>query len=146
LKPRKRKSGKNEREKPRKEKGEDMKNILIGLALLMTIGCAGINTGVATNVATDAAFVMAMQNNPAYKIPVVAGLQAVKVFLAGDVTYDALITEISKQFAGQYAYIGVILSGYIETDKPVSTSAISLLDSYKAAVVAKIDRLILLAG
>lgn len=123
-----------------------MEKIIIAVLLLAAVGCTGINSNVATNIATDTAFVMALQNNPTYKTPVVAALNAVKVFLAGAVTYDQLLAEISRQFPGKYSYIGIVLAGYIETDKPVATSAFNMLDSYKLAVATKIDRLILLAG
>jgi len=120
--------------------------VLMILVSVMVAGCTGINSGVAVSVATDTAFVAALQNNPSLKPAVVSGLQGVKVFLTGRVTYDELIMQVSKQFSGQYAYAGIILTGYIETDKPVSTSVLPMLDSYKAAVVAKIDRLLLLSG
>lgn len=124
-----------------------MKKLLMVLVLVSGIsGCTGINSSVAVSVATDTAFVMALQANPTYRVPVIAALQSVKGILATEITYDQLTVEITKLFPAQYAPIGIILQGYIETDKPVSTSMITMLDSYKAAVVVKIDRLLLLAG
>ena len=116
------------------------------IMILLVTGCTGINSSTATNIATDVAFSMVLQNNPAYKVPVVAGITAVKTFLDGQATYEALVSEISKQFPDKYAYIGTIILGYIESDKPVSTSAINLLDSYKTAVVKKLDQLLLLTS
>jgi hypothetical protein len=124
-----------------------MKRILIGLALVVLVsGCSGINSSVAVNAATDTAFVLALQNNPSYKAPVMSALQNVKMFLEGDVTYDLLIAEITKRFDGKYAAIGLILQGYLETDKPVFETYLNLRDDYKKAIIAKIDRFIMLAG
>lgn len=124
-----------------------MKKIIFVILFAMIVsGCTGINTGVATNVATDTAFVMALQTHPEYKPAVIAALTDLKLFLANPVTYDDLIIQINKQFGPKYAYIGIILQGYIEADKPVSTSMITMLDSYKRAVEIKIDRFLLLAG
>ena len=124
-----------------------MKKLLCVLVVVCFVaGCTGINSSVAVTAATDTAFVLALQNNPTYKPAVITALNGVKTFLDGKVTYDGLITEIVKQFPGEYAAIGLILQGYIETDKPVSTSVITMLDSYKVAVSAKIDRFLLLAG
>lgn len=116
------------------------------LVLFLIAGCTGINASVATSVATDVAFVAALQNNPDYKAPVVAALTGVKTVLGGEITYDQLVMEINKRFAGKYAYVGIILLSYIEADTPISTSSINLLGSYKGAVIAKIDRLLLLAS
>lgn len=124
-----------------------MKKLLLGIIMLVfLVGCAGMNASVPVNVATDVAFVMVLQNNPSYKVPVVAGLNAVKTYLSGSVTYDDLILFISKQFGGKYAYVGVILSGYLDTDKPIFETYLPMLETYKVAIIAKIDRLILLAG
>jgi hypothetical protein len=123
-----------------------MKKVVLSLLLMMLMGCAGTNASVPVNVATDVAFVLVLQNNPTYKAPVIAALEATKTFVSGKVTYDDLIAQISKQFGGQYAYVGVILQGYLDTDKPVFETYLPLLDSYKAGIIAKIDRLILLAG
>jgi hypothetical protein len=120
--------------------------LMVGLMLIFTVGCAGMNASVPVNIATDVAFVMVLQNNPSYKAPVIAGLQTIKTYLSGRVTYDDLILFISKQFGGKYAYVGVILSGYLGTDKPIFETYLPMLDSYKVAIIAKIDRLILLAG
>ncbi|MDD5006355.1 MAG: hypothetical protein PHS33_07675 [Candidatus Omnitrophica bacterium] len=114
--------------------------------LVFVTGCTGLNTTVAVNVATDTAFVLALQNNPSYKAPVIDALNKIKTFLNGKVTYDDLILEISKQFPDKYAVIAVVLTGYIETDKPVFETYLSMLDSYKSDVIKKIDRLILLAN
>jgi hypothetical protein len=113
---------------------------------MFMISCTGITNNVPVNVATDTAFVLVLQNNPQYKPEVIAGLEKVKVILNGSLTYDDLILEISKQFPDKYAYIGIILSGYIATDKPIFETWLPMLDSYKEAVIAKIDRFILLAG
>lgn len=120
--------------------------LVVALGLIFVVGCAGINTSVPVNIATDVAFVMVLQNNPSYKVPVIAGLQTVKTYLSDSVTYDDLILFISKQFGGKYVYIGVILADYLNTDKPIFESWLPMLDTYKVAIIAKIDRLILLAG
>jgi hypothetical protein len=124
-----------------------MKKILIGLALVFLVtGCSGINSSVAVNAATDTAFVLALQNNPSYKAPVVKALNDVKAILEGEITYDFLIAEITKRFDGKYAAIGLILRGYLETDKPVFETYLNLRDDYRKAAIAKIDRFIMLAG
>lgn len=113
---------------------------------VLLVGCAGLNVNTATNVATDTAFVLILQNNPDYKAPVAEALRGIKVFLMGEVTYDDLMLEIAKVFPDKYAVVAVVLTGYIETDKPVFETYLPMLDSYKAGIVAKIDRLILLAS
>ena len=124
-----------------------MKRLMIlVVALGLFIGCAGLNTSVAVNVATDTAFVMALQNNPTYKPVVTKALQDVKLFLNGTVTYDDLMLFLAKQFNGKYAYVCVILTGYIDTDKPIFETYLPMLASYKAGIIKKIDRLILLAS
>ncbi len=109
-------------------------------------GCTGINTSTATNIATDTALAAVLQNNPEYKPAVVSALKGVKVFLEGKVTYAELLAEVSRRFDGKYAYVGVIIAGYLDADKPVFESNIALLDSYKEAVSARLDRWILLAS
>lgn len=124
-----------------------MKKILLTVLCLLTlIGCTGLNTNTAINVTTDTAFVLVLQNNPSYKPAVISALTSLKTFLSGDVTYDQLITEITKQLPGQYKVVGTILTAYISADQPVSVTYLSMLDSYKKGIIAKIDRLILLAG
>jgi hypothetical protein len=123
-----------------------MKKLFVGiLMLLMLIGCTGINQNVAVDVATDTAFVLALQNNPQYKPAVVVALTEIKALLNGSLTYDDLLVEITKKLPGKYAVIGVILSGYIATDKPLFETTFPMLDSYKKAVCDKIDRFLLLA-
>lgn len=124
-----------------------MKKLLLGILLLVMVsGCTGLNVNVAANVASDLAFTLVLQNNPTYKPIVSKGLQDIKAFLVGTVTYDDLILQISKVFDGKYAYIGVILSGYIEADTPIFQTYQPLLDSYKAGVIKKLDRFILLVS
>lgn len=124
-----------------------MKKIFLTiLCLVILIGCTGLNTNTAINAATDTAFVLVLQNNPDYKLAVVTALTGIKTFLSGKVTYDQLITEITKQLPGKYAVIATMLTAYISADQPVSTTYLSMLDSYKAGVIKKIDRFILLAG
>lgn len=124
-----------------------MKKIFIGLALMfMVAGCSGINSNALVNATTDTAFILALQNNPSYKAPVVLALQQTKAFLAGDVTYDALILEITNRFGGKYAVFGNLLIGMLAADTPVFETHLTLFDDYKATIVTKIDRLIMLAG
>lgn len=124
-----------------------MKKILISLlAVFMLFGCTGLNTSVAVNVATDTAFVLVLQNNPTYKAPVIAALKEVKAVLTGSITYDTLVIQITKVFGPKYAVIGVVLSGYIAEDKPLFETYLPMLESYKAGILVKIDRFILLAS
>jgi hypothetical protein len=124
-----------------------MKKALIVVAMFFILtGCAGLNVNTAANVATDIAFTQVLLNNPGYKAPVTKGLQEVKTFLQGMVTYTDLITQISKSFGGKYAYIGIVIIGYLDTDKPIFETNLTLFDAYKAGVVKKIDRLLLLAS
>jgi len=124
-----------------------MKKLFIAMMFVVFVfGCTGLNVNTATNVATDTAFVMVLQNNPDYKAPVIDALNKIKTFLSGKVTYDDLMLEIAKVLPDKYAVVAVVLTGYIETDKPIFETYISMLDSYKAGIVTKIDRLILLAS
>jgi hypothetical protein len=124
-----------------------MKKLFVGIVfLMMVVGCAGLNTSTTINASTDVAFALFIQNNPNHKAEVVIALNKIKTFLNGKVTYDDLILEISKQLPDKYAVIAVVLTGYIETDKPVFETYLSMLDSYKVDVVKKIDRLIALAS
>ena len=120
--------------------------LAILLAVFLVTGCAGMNASVPVNVATDTAFVMILQNNPSYKPAVIAGLSSIKVVLAGEITYDDLLLAISKQFGGKIAVVGVILTGYIDTDKPVFETHLTLFGAYKDDLIGKIDRLLLLAS
>lgn len=120
--------------------------VVILLVGILIAGCTGTNANIPVNVATDAAFVLALQNNPTYKVPVVAALESIKTFVSGKVTYDDLILQITKQFGSKYAYIGIILQGYLDTDKPVFETYLPMLDSYKEGIIKKVDRLILLSN
>lgn len=124
-----------------------MKKILVVIMMLMVLsGCSGLNVSTATSVATDIAFTMVLKNNPSYKPVVVNGLNALKTVLNGEVTYDDLITIISKKFAGEYSYVAVLITAYIDTDKPVFSTYLPLFDEYKQGVVDKIDRFLMLAS
>jgi len=127
-----------------------MRKFLIGFLMVLMVsglfGCAGLNVSTATSIATDTAFVLVLQNNPSYKPAVVAALQSVKLVLSKDLTYDDLILEISKAFGGKYAVVGVILTGYLDTDQPIFTSNLTLFQAWKDGAIKKIDRFILLAG
>lgn len=116
------------------------------IMLAMLVGCTGLNTSVAVNVATDTAFVLVLQNNPAYKVPVVIALKQIKAGLTGTITYDELVLLITQAFGPKYAVIGVVLSGYIAEDKPIFETYLPMLESYKAGILTKIDRFILLAS
>jgi len=122
------------------------KLILIVVILGMLFGCTGLKNNVAVNVATDTAFVMVLQNNPTYKPVIAKALQDVKMFLKGIVTYDDLMLFLAKQFDGKYAYVCVIITGYIDTDKPIFETYLPMLESYKIDIIKKIDRLILLSS
>jgi hypothetical protein len=128
--------------------------VLISVLCLFTfIGCASLQTNTdaktAINVTTDVAFIAALQNNPSYKADVVAGLKNLKLFLnVTGCTYDDLLAEVIKQFpqTSKYAIYAVVISYYLDCDKPVSTTLLPMLDNYKAGIEAKIDRLIQLAA
>lgn len=122
------------------------KFVLAALALLTMVGCTGIRENAVVNMATDTAFVMALQNNPEHKPVIIDSLKSMKVFLAEKVTYDDLVAQMSKWFPGRYAYIGIILREYIATDRPMFETYLPMMDSYKRAVAAKIDRLLMLTG
>lgn len=115
------------------------------IMLAMVVGCAGMNASVPVNIASDAAFVLVIQNNPNYKPAVIEGLNKVKTFLSGTVTYDDLLIEIAKVLPGQYSVVAVIIAGYLDTDKPIFETYLPMLDSYKEGVIVKIDRFIFLA-
>jgi hypothetical protein len=123
-----------------------MKKLLLVVLMLMAFGCTGINTNVAVNVASDTAFVLALQNNPSYKPVVIKALTETKALLTGSLTYDDLMVAIATKLPGKYAVVGVILSGYIQQDKPIVQTYLPMLESYKAAIVTKIDRFLLLAN
>ena len=123
-----------------------MKKLLaVVFMLAMVVGCTGMNASVPVNIASDAAFVLVIQNNPNYKSAVIEGLNKVKTFMSGTVTYDDLLIEIAKVLPSQYAVVAVILSGYLDTDKPIFETYLPMLDSYKEGVIIKIDRFIFLA-
>lgn len=123
-----------------------MKGIIIGLILFLFVGCAGLNVSVPVDMASDVTFVLVLKNNPAMKPVIANSLKELKVFLAGSVTYDAFIAEIGKKFGADYAYVGVILQGYISTDKPIFETWVPMLDSYKQGIIAKLDRYLLLTS
>jgi hypothetical protein len=119
--------------------------MILIIAFGVLIGCTGLQIKTTADVTSDAAFYLVLKNNPDYKAPVIAGLQRVKTFLAGDVTYDALIIEVSKAFGGRYAYIGILLQMEFDTEKPIFETYATLFEAYKIILTKKIDRLILLA-
>ena len=125
-----------------------MKKFLVMILMVgLLFGCTGLNVSTPINVATDAAFVLAIQNNPSYKPVIVATLIEVKAILSNEkLTYDQLLVAISEKFGGKYAVIGIIFSGYLAEDKPIFETYLPMLDSYKAAIIKKIDRFILLAS
>jgi hypothetical protein len=124
-----------------------MKKLFVGIMfLIMLAGCAGLNTSTAINASTDVAFALFIQNNPNHKAEVVTALNGIKTFLNGEVTYDDLILEIAKQLPDQYKVVAVILTSYIEDDKPIFETYFPLLDKYKAGIITKIDRLITIAS
>lgn len=124
-----------------------MKKLIVSIFLIVALmGCTGINVSTTANLATDAAFVLALQNNPSYKAPTIIALQEIKLLLANEMTYDQLITMIATKFGGKYAVFGVILAGYLAEDKPISQTYLNMLDSYKLDVIKKIDRFLLLAN
>lgn len=124
-----------------------MKRLLIGFIMLgLIIGCTGLQIKTTADVTSDATFYLVLKNNPTYKAPVIAGLQRVKTFLAGDVTYNALILEVSKAFGEKYTYLAIILTDDLATDVPYFETYATLFEAYKQGVIKKIDRLILLAG
>lgn len=133
-----------------------MKKLIVGIivAAVMMAGCTTTGTSVPPNVnteqlltvATELALVSGIKAKPEYKPYVLAGLATIKVVLEGSVTYDDLITQIAKQFPGDYAVYAVILTGAINEDKPLFETAIPLLDSYKEGLLKKIDRMILLVN
>lgn len=120
--------------------------LVVAISLFGLISCAGMNASVPVNIATDIAFVMAMEKYPASKPAVVAALKEIKLILSGQLTYDALMLELLKQFGDKYRYVYLIITGYIATDKPIFEGWLNLSDAYKADVIKKIDRLLLLAG
>jgi len=124
-----------------------MKKIIVSIFLIVALmGCTGVNVSTTANIAADAAFVLALQNNPSYKAGTILALQEIKALLANEMTYDQLIITISNKFGGKYAIFGIILAGYLAEDKPISQTYLNMLDSYKAGVVKKIDTFLLLAN
>jgi hypothetical protein len=124
-----------------------MKKIIVSIFLIVSLmGCTGINVSTTANIAADAAFVLALQNNPSYKAGTILALQEIKALLANEMTYDQLIITISNKFGGKYVIFGIILAGYLAEDKPISQTYLNMLDSYKAGVVKKIDTFLLLAN
>lgn len=113
---------------------------------MLVVGCTGLNTSVAVNVATDTAFVLVLQNNPTYKAPVIVALKEIKAGLTESISYDTLVLLITKAFGPKYAVVGVVLSGYIAEDKPIFETYLPMLESYKAGILVKVDRFILLAS
>ena len=120
--------------------------VIVGLFIGTMFGCTGVNTNVPVNIATDVAFVMALDKYPAMKPGVIKGLQTTKALLKGELTYDTLMLELLKTFGNQYKYVYIVISGYIAADKPVFETWLNMTDAYKAEVIKKLDRLLLLAG
>lgn len=122
-----------------------MKKIIGILMIVALMGCTGLNVSTTANIATDTAFVLALQNNPTYKAGTIAALEEIKLLLEGDMTYDQLLVIIATKFGGKYAVFGLILTKHLNEDKPISETYLKMLDSYKAGIVEKIDWLLLLA-
>jgi len=119
--------------------------VLAAFVLISITGCPLQVKPTLTAVA-NTAYILALNNNPSYKAPIVAGLNEVKSALNGSLTYDALITQIAKSLPAPYNVAATILQSELDADQPVSTTILPMTDSYKASVSAEIDRLIVLAG
>lgn len=123
-----------------------MKKLLISfMLLLLLVGCAGVAVNPAAQTAADTGFYLVLQANPQYKAPVIAGLTALNVFLSGSVTYDQLTAEIAKQLPAPYDMVAAVLTGFISSDTPVSTSLLPMSAAYKAAITGEINKLLLVA-
>lgn len=122
-------------------------SLLVALMLFIgVIGCTGFNANQVATTASDVALAMVLNNNPSYKPAVVTALKTTKVFLEGKVTYDDLMIELAKYSGEKYAYIFIIIASDFASDKPLFETYLPMLESYKAGLVVRIDRWILIAS
>ncbi len=123
------------------------KATFLAIIFLVVLGCAGqqINNDAVVKLGADLAFVQVLKNNPEKVPQVIAALEEIKTFAAGEITYNDLVAEIAKRVAGDYALEMTLISDYLLIESPVIDS-ITIFDGYREELLKRIDRLILLAG
>jgi len=123
------------------------KATFLAVIFLVVLGCAGqqINNDAVVKLGADLAFVEVLKNNPEKVPQVIAALEEIKTFAAGEITYNDLVAEIAKRVAGDYALEMTLISDYLLIESPVIDS-ITIFDGYREEFLKRIDRLILLAG
>jgi hypothetical protein len=122
-------------------------SLFVAVMLIVgVIGCTGFNANQVATTASDVALALVLNNNPQYKPAVVVALKTTKTFLEGKVTYDDLMVELAKYTGTKYAYIFVIIAADFGGDKPLFETYLPMLDSYKAGLITRIDRWILIAS
>ena len=126
-----------------------MKKVLVfcvAVMFLLVCGCAGFNSNTAVTAASEVGLALVLKNNPQYKAPTLVALNGVKTVLSGSITYDQLIAEIAKYSGSEYSYIVAILMSNLSTDTPISKTYIPLLDKYKADLLKRIDKYIMISS
>ena len=122
-------------------------SLLVAVMLIIgIIGCSGLNANQVVTTASEVGLAMVLKNNPAYKVPTVVALNEIKTILKGDITYDALLTQLAKYTLPEYAYVIAILKADLSTDTPISTSLITMTDAYKTGIIKRIDAYIAIAS
>ena len=119
---------------------------ILALAIAGCNGCSGkqINTDQVISLGADLAFYEVMKANPQHKADVVKALTEIRTVLAGEITYTDLMAEVAKRMPGDYAVEMTLVSDYLLQDSPVIDS-LPLLDGYKAELLKRVDRMLLLA-
>lgn len=115
------------------------------MSILLLAGCAGsINT--TPDQMVDVAFVAVIVAHPESKPVIVKAIKDIEVYLDKDITYEELIAYIASKFPGQYAPVAVLLIDYLNTDKPISESWLTMFDGQKTSIKTKLDHLKMLAS
>jgi hypothetical protein len=121
------------------------KIIVVLISILLMAGCAGSITTTPDQM-VDVAFVAVIVAHPESKPVIVRTINDIEIYLEKDITYDELIAHIASKFSGQYAPVAVLLIDYLNKDKPISESWLSLFDGTKASIKTKLDHLKMLAS
>ena len=127
-----------------------MKRILVLLMCVVFLaGCSGATIRPVPPQAdqiVDIAFDAFLISQPESKPEIVLQLKNVKALLSTDITYNALVSELSARFAGKYAPLVPLILQMFNADMPISTDWVTMFAGTKATLTTKIDHLIMLAG
>jgi len=121
--------------------------LIILAAFLSLGGCAkNIDTENLADASAKAIAILVLHNNPQYKDDVATALNATKVFISGEVSYNEAVTFLANKFTNEEdkVVVQLALSAFLFKDEPIINS-IGMFDTYKEDLIKRIDYLIMIA-